>query len=246
MDSVYQRGVLNIAATGFADGSSGLFVTRDRNVLTPICFALTDSSLRQPSGPGQSVTGPRDTVYYLCTTDNWDREISEAPLSTRAWALQERALSVRTVHFGTQQVFWECMCHDATEVYPSSAVEHHYDYESPKSVLKPTAGTIQEEAQMSLAMSRWIGIVSTYSQCSLTYPTDKLVAISGIAKFMRTSMGCQYLAGSWRWNLEHQLLWKVWENPPKTKDFTRAPSWSWASIDARVYLEAWCYSREGV
>jgi hypothetical protein len=239
MDSVYQRGILNIAATGFADGSNGLFVTRDQNLLTPICVAVTGSSLRQPSGSDQSVTGPSDTVYHLCMIKDWDLCIFSAPLSTRAWALQERALSVRTVHFGTQQIFWECVCQDSTEVFPSWAAEHEYGYESPKSVLKPIAETTREKVQMSSEMSRWIGIVSTYSGCSLTYSKDKLVAISGIAKFMRTSMGCRYLAGLWDRDLEHQLLWEVVRNRPKAKDTTRAPSWSWASIDAYVRLGDW-------
>ena len=36
------------------------------------------------------------------------QSLSVAPLSTRAWALQERVLSTRILHHGVDQVHWEC------------------------------------------------------------------------------------------------------------------------------------------
>ena len=31
-----------------------------------------------------------------------------SPLGGRGWALQERLLAPRTLHFGREQLFWEC------------------------------------------------------------------------------------------------------------------------------------------
>jgi hypothetical protein len=55
----------------------------------------------------------------------------------------------------------------------------------------------------------WESIVSIHSQCDLTFEKDKLVALSGVARAMKVPMGCDYLAGMWRTELERNLLWSV-------------------------------------
>lgn len=93
---------------------------------------------------------------------------------------------------------------------------------------------------MSLGMSQWVQIVETYSKCALTFSEDKLVAISGLAQTLSKGMDCDYLAGLWRQDLEHQLLWCIY--PPcstPAKDNTRGPSWSWAAIDSQVHFGSW-------
>lgn len=93
----------------------------------------------------------------------------------------------------------------------------------------------------------WNRVVETYSKTKLTKPTDKLIALGGIAKIMSRRIlngrDEDYIAGMWRDNLESQLLWRV--DPAVKKDGTfdfhsdrpgmdeyRAPSFSWAAIDA--------------
>lgn len=77
-------------------------------------------------------------------------------------------------------------------------------------------------------------------QCQLTKPEDKLVALSGIARLILEKVGTDYLAGLWRDELSDGLLWRV-ENcqqanlsPSTRPSVYRAPSWSWASIDAML------------
>ena len=49
-----------------------------------------------------------------------------------------------------------------------------------------------------------------------------------------------YLAGLWRKDLEHQLLWRVFTAEPAVeKDQTRGPSWSWASRDGEILASKW-------
>lgn len=43
---------------------------------------------------------------------------------TRAWALQERFLSRRIVHFGQEQILWECCEEMACESYPGVVFEN--------------------------------------------------------------------------------------------------------------------------
>ena len=42
----------------------------------------------------------------------------DAPVNTRAWVVQERLLAPRTLHFGRDQLFWECRTFEACESFP--------------------------------------------------------------------------------------------------------------------------------
>lgn len=55
----------------------------------------------------------------------------------------------------------------------------------------------------------WMLVVATYSMTCLTGPTDKLVALSGVAKWMKVVMRDDYIVGLWRTNLAAQLLWPI-------------------------------------
>lgn len=107
------------------------------------------------------------------------------------------------------------------------------------------------------AFELWARVVETYSRLSLTNGTDKLIALAGIAELVSTQVlgtearPAMYVAGLWKRHLESQLLWKV-EPVFRRKDRTflhpsrrprddlssgrgysyRAPSFSWASVDA--------------
>lgn len=87
---------------------------------------------------------------------------------------------------------------------------------------------------------RWKRVVEVYSKTNLTNLGDKLIALSGIAKMMSAQVGETYVAGLWREYLASQLLWRVdpvyengvFSNPSKRPKIYRAPSFSWAAIDA--------------
>lgn len=77
----------------------------------------------------------------------------------------------------------------------------------------------------------------------VTVRANSFIALSGIARRFCSeqklfTVPSTYIAGLWRNNLESQLLWQVnelyrdgvFENPGR-RDATRAPSFSWASID---------------
>lgn len=72
----------------------------------------------------------------------------------------------------------------------------------------------------------------------LTYKSDVLPALMGIARHLQELTGATYLAGIFKPEayFEAHLAWKcVW--PQNTRpESPRAPSWSWASIDNPVLL----------
>jgi hypothetical protein len=72
-------------------------------------------------------------------------------------------------------------------------------------------------------------IVTEYSGLALTFPNDRLSALSGLAKQMRQYRGSKYLAGLCEDSLFRDLLWvstPSGRTPLKEKPLWQAPSWS--------------------
>ncbi|KAK7976144.1 hypothetical protein PG989_014607 [Apiospora arundinis] len=99
------------------------------------------------------------------------------------------------------------------------------------------------------AFEIWARIVEMYSRAAITKPEDKLIALSGIAQMMADKMTDPkdgstptYIAGLWGKHLASQLLWRVepvfhandrsFENLGQRSPIYRAPSFSWAALDA--------------
>lgn len=84
----------------------------------------------------------------------------------------------------------------------------------------------------------WMKILQKFTACDLTNHTDKLIAISGLARKLHIRLGPseEYVAGLWRKYLYLQLLWNV---QGRHKSFQRlpyrAPSWSWACVEGNIY-----------
>jgi hypothetical protein len=98
MGDVYKNALCNIAATAAPDGDTGCFLERNP-LLARTC------RLRIEGLPGPA---PKSQVYDLARDHFWRQAISEAPLIQRAWVLQERTLAPRVIHFGKNQLLWEC------------------------------------------------------------------------------------------------------------------------------------------
>ncbi|CAO2647093.1 Nn.00g080150.m01.CDS01 [Neocucurbitaria sp. VM-36] len=84
----------------------------------------------------------------------------------------------------------------------------------------------------------WYSAVKLYNIRQLTYPSDKLPALAGIASRVHAITHDEYLAGHWRRDLERSLFWQVTAEfntctPARVKQY-RAPSWSWASVDGAI------------
>jgi hypothetical protein len=85
------------------------------------------------------------------------------------------------------------------------------------------------------AYSIWNALVGKYSRSSLTVETDKLSALSGTAKKIQSLINDEYVAGLWKRHIIHHLLWFALQPPPEKRPQSYlAPSWSWASIDAKI------------
>ena len=79
----------------------------------------------------------------------------------------------------------------------------------------------------------WNSFTHRYTHGRLSYASDKLVAVAGLAAEVQGHLGDsdEYLAGLWKAFPREELLWDVrgdWK--PNVPEVYRAPSWSWARI----------------
>lgn len=88
-------------------------------------------------------------------------------------------------------------------------------------------------------MPAWESVVQLYSSRQATLHSDKLVALSAVARtYSENNLECgTYLAAIWEKSLPHSLMWEVvvGDLRPRPLEY-RAPSWSWASVDGPVQV----------
>jgi hypothetical protein len=85
----------------------------------------------------------------------------------------------------------------------------------------------------------WDKLVTKYTSCELTVSSDKLVAVSGLAKRFARQMKLDptdYAAGLWKTNFPRGLLWSLKDQTHNKGNRVagRGPSWSWACVDGEV------------
>jgi hypothetical protein len=99
MGLIYKNGYCNIAAAAASDGTQGCFQQRDPLLAQP-CRVTLDRELKR--------FGLKTGLYNLVPHTLWEQGLSKAPLLKRGWVVQERVLARRVLHFGRNQLFWEC------------------------------------------------------------------------------------------------------------------------------------------
>jgi hypothetical protein len=237
MENVYGDGALNIMASASANSHGGLFRARDPRDLEHCAVTV------HPHHPTASQT------LYIVGEDMWENSVARTPLTKRGWVLQERLLSPRSLHFSSRQLFWECRTLDACEMYPSKipdcmsllSIYHRvkvFDFDDYKILV---GSNMVHTARFNNSLHIWSRTVYNYSRMSLTRLSDKLVAISGLAKRYRALLRQdKYLAGLWMSQLPAQLLWYTRREPQQLLSYRppeyRAPSWSWASIEGPIWM----------
>ncbi|KAI1468776.1 uncharacterized protein F4812DRAFT_458304 [Daldinia caldariorum] len=156
------------------------------------------------------INGDDDKPWCLLwCRPSWNHEVEDAPLASRGWVVQERFLSTRTVYFTDHQIFWECLEATDSETQPRGGVLQQtmflIDRENTKQDGKsmglgfcrrrleentPKLHLHASNTQMSKEVyDDWDRVVNYYMSCGLTKESDRLIAISGIAKAFHEATG---------------------------------------------------------
>lgn len=208
--AVYTSAYLTIAATGARDDSEGLFFQRTSRSLVRLAH----------EGP-QNTTGTL-LMHLLPLNKEVHRapyvEMKSEPLLNGVWAFQERVLAPRTIHFASDQIYFECMTHFVSE---DGLLLNHRTH--------PTAKKLPPRGDRSRALSRWFQTLWDYGDCDPVKASDKLPAMGNIARAFQGILEDEYVAGLWKKSLIEGLCWQSLKCKPVNE--YRAPSWSWASVD---------------
>ncbi|KAK3695869.1 heterokaryon incompatibility protein-domain-containing protein [Podospora appendiculata] len=257
MALVYQNADITLSAACATSGDTGLFQSREgqtSSVKVP-CSRLRDELDPPPIPNCYFTVRKKERRDYTFT-----KEVAEGPLNTRAWTLQERCLSRRIVHYARTQLYWECQTSIRVESLGSNIIpgprERSERFGDMGGALQDgflkhllSSASIGRAPDMDLerqkininAYSAWYYLLSDYSGRDLTVGSDKLPAISGVARVFAEHRNDTYLAGLWKGDLPSGLLWRYatarlgFQRPLSSSP--RAPSWSWACWDGAIITE---------
>ncbi|PWY62028.1 HET-domain-containing protein [Aspergillus eucalypticola CBS 122712] len=157
--------------------------------------------------------------------DDFCKLVDEGQLQKRAWVLQERVLSRRTIYFTAQQTYWECgegvRCENFSILSCPLTRSFLLDPQFPTRLL------FSGHRSIALFLQE---LITDYSRRDLTFPKkDKVVAFSGIAERIKKALSTEIRYGVFCCFLPRLLLWKRagMENDQIFHDNDHVPSWSW-------------------
>ncbi|TLD32379.1 HET-domain-containing protein [Venturia nashicola] len=225
MASIYQNSTVTLAGTKSNSSEQGLF-SHD---------PLPTNARRL------EVTGSEGDTHYLYVRlrrPHWDDKIGNDyshtqlqlyPLLTRAWCYQERLLSPRFVHFCSTELVWECMEHSRCQC---GLFQPWFELKLSGTT---SFGLPQAVTAHSTEYHSWKEIVQKYSQLAITYDSDRLTALLGLANDARKYHKGRYLAGMWEDTLVEDMLWYVSNDPTGERPRLHSPpTWSWAATSAPI------------
>lgn len=215
MHRIYGDAYLCIAAANARSAKDG-FLSQDGS-LEATEFQVNDAVLYG-----------RQTIDHRPFTYTDGSKGQHNPLRERGWCFQEHVLSRRVLHFGYDEMFFECResacceCGTFPDNVPTSMDRNAYKE------FHEALSRIDEQSINHF----WMLFVQEYSHRKFSNPADRLPAISGLAKSVQDKFGLSYLAGHWMGeDLLNSLAWSGSGTSRKRHEFYRTPSWSWASLD---------------
>ncbi|KAI1451623.1 HET-domain-containing protein [Annulohypoxylon moriforme] len=255
MTDVYQNACLTICtptSTSCHEGFLGLRVSARIPFRSKIDDEVVGFYNIRPCGAINNVRVAEGDYESLDNSDTGPRDLSN--WWKRGWTFQELALSKQVLLFGVklhlifEDKFWSEGDESLTE-----AVED-------EDAAAGMGGTFAVIAVAGALESRedecmWMSMVEQYTERRLTFESDKLPAMGGLAKIAVRGCADEYLAGIRREWLHQDLFWtpaivsdSVNQESPRVSydEFIKslnspepyiAPSWSWARWRGKVRFD---------
>jgi Heterokaryon incompatibility protein (HET) len=225
MARIYQRSFLTLSAASAPSAIDGFLQSHSK---ASVIMQNSRTALEYRCPDGSKGTVGLKTIALR----NEEFKADMKAIDARAWTMQEQMLSTRILHFCSNMLFWKCLCGNGAHMHKEGAAEIPSDW------------TYMEGSTSRFQSLEWGEVVRDYAQRTLSFPADKLIAISALAeKFARifkTRLEIErprYLAGLWEHELTTSLCWYLNTDltfPRKRPSEYRAPSWSWASVDGAI------------
>ncbi|KAK7949228.1 HET-domain-containing protein [Apiospora aurea] len=181
-----------------------------------------------------TVTTPDGSHLYLCRNlDNFYDDVEGSVLASRGWVFQERALSRRTIHFTSTQLYWECgkgvHCETLGKLHNAKAALMG-DPQFPDSALQYFDGG---------RIILFEHVYQMYSQLAFTHWSDRAVALLGLESRLGAAFKTRAEFGVLQEYLRRSLLWKRAQTCQRLahieqKPGVHVPSWSWMAYEGAI------------
>lgn len=227
MGNIFKNSSLTIAAEASDNPNIGLYqgTSKSRRRLFRVSCHSEELNLKGSILVGRNNFGDRPF---------------RGPLSSRAWTFQETILAHRVIRFAKGQIWWRCHEHECNERDPDAFCSRR----RPNNTMWQVGYSnflITKEASFfnmpSLQRQRrafWYFLIEEFVSRKITYGTDILPAIPGLAKEVQRHFQYKYIAGLWLNTIHTDLLWHSPKKGAIRRNIYIALSWSWASIDFSV------------
>ncbi len=220
MASIYKNAAITISASSSENAMDGFLSKKISPYLPEYMFHI-------PMPNGENGTVHLSAEAYE----------PEHPLDKRGWALQEFMLSSRILIFSDYELLWQCKEVDLRGVSGGGL-----EYLQPLEALPWTVFDDDAEPYFgNLDFDKvylWKTIVQQYTERQLTDQGDRLRAVTGITTELETLWRDTNVHGLWKkWFIELLAWYKPDVEREKKRCLTRAPSWSWASLDGVIRYE---------
>ena len=233
MCQVYSNAALTLIASGSSCSSEGVFRYQDYSRARTVGYKDSFVHVRPDLSRDHS--------------NSYNLDYDDEPFSARAWTLQKAVLSNRALLFTQRELKWLCNEWRKCECASLCSRLDTEDAGDPRAF---RLRSLFEQQDLDEAYRKWQNIVEMFSRRQLSFDSDRLTALSGLAhRFADMLQDCfdrpdTYRAGLWEGHLPAALLWETGED----RDFQsvdlkrltrrprswRAPTWSWASLEAPV------------
>ena len=154
--------------------------------------------------PYKTEDGTQDGHILLTMKNRYLPEPGLQPLGGRAWVLQEWVLARRLIHFTNTGLMWSCHRLGKDALHEDGTVVRGNNVEC------------------------WDDVIESYTVRDITYLSDKLAAVEGIANELQNSRKDRYFSGVWTGELPQQLFW-IGRETTRPTELQIFPTWSWAS-----------------
>ncbi|PMD47240.1 HET-domain-containing protein, partial [Hyaloscypha variabilis F] len=222
MCDVFENAYITVAATSARNTAEGFLAHQESH------HAKTNSMNHVPYkfGPDYSVHGP--IHFRFPHSPNTSASLVESTWNSRGWILQEQVLSTRILYFLDDIMLMDCVSAPIRVEDPGYARAATLRNPWSRRVIADITNSVATEGN---PYGDWYSLMGIYAEKKLSFPEDKLPAISGLARKMIQTHGDFYLAGLWEGDFHRGLLWR----PKDSSKMTRyaeyiAPTWSWMSI----------------
>ncbi|KAH8645541.1 heterokaryon incompatibility protein-domain-containing protein [Tricladium varicosporioides] len=241
MGRTYGNALFTIAAANASSGEEGLFPNQDHRLHTPCALKSLDNR--------PSTEFPMQCIHVVHPVDDKPagHTAPKGPLFDRAWVLQEEIISHATLSFTGHGMYWNCVGYQANYSDPAAnpglyiprpirdAIGYYsqsravyQDDEGVKAMSneKVTINFVKGGPKLMLSSEgiealykNWSTLVEEYYKRSITYPSDRLPALAGIAQNLQSTLQGResprgkwrpfpaYIGGVWSTDLQRGLLW---------------------------------------